>query len=243
MGTELVVALDFDEQAKAESLMEQLEGLPVIYKVGLELFLSSGTTWVSSLCGSGTRIFLDLKFHDIPNTVSQAVVKAASYGPEFMTVHLSGGRRMLDEIHIRLEEAKLSGQILNPPKILGVSVLTSYREEDWIANVSNMAKVTGVRTIEDSVMHFANLAHDHPGVQGMVCSPKEVAAIRLKYSELYLMVPGVRPTGSPSMDQSRVMTPVEAAKAGASAIVVGRPITQATNPRKVAETILREIDP
>jgi orotidine-5'-phosphate decarboxylase len=241
MATELVVALDYNDQKKADALIEQLSGLPVIYKIGLELYLSADSTWIQSICSSGTRIFLDLKFHDIPNTVASAMVKAAQLGVEFATVHLAGGRRMLDEIDIRLQETTLAGEPVKRPKVLGISVLTSFKEEEWVANVSHMAKVTSVRTIEDTAMHFANLVHEHPGVQGMVCSPQEVEKIRMKYPHLYLMVPGIRPEGTKAHDQSRVMTPGEARKAGASAIVVGRPITQAANPREMAEQILRDI--
>jgi orotidine-5'-phosphate decarboxylase len=241
MATELVVALDFDNQKKADELMEQLEGLPVIYKIGLELFLSAESHWIQALCSSGTRIFLDLKFYDIPNTTASAMVKAANLGAEFVTVHLAGGSRMLDEIDVCLQESLISGDIVNRPKVLGVSVLTSFKEEEWIASVSHMAKVTGVRTIADTAMHFANLVSDHPGVQGMVCSPQEVQMIRLKYPDLFLMVPGIRLEGTASQDQSRVMTPAQARAVGASAIVVGRPITQAKNPREIAEQILRDI--
>lgn len=242
MSTDLVVALDFSERSEAEQLMEKLEGLPVIYKIGLELFLSTGASWVQTLCSLGHRVFLDLKFHDIPNTVAQAVVQGAKTGAEFITVHLSGGRRMLDEIDLKLSEALASGQISSRPNILGVSVLTSFHEEEWIANVSHMAKITGVRQISDSVQHFASLAHDHPAVQGMVCSPKEIALVRTKHPHLFLMVPGIRPEGAPAHDQSRVMTPKEAREAGASAVVVGRPITRAEDPRAMTLAILGELE-
>jgi orotidine-5'-phosphate decarboxylase len=242
MTTELVVALDFNERGEAEALMEKLEGLPVVYKVGLELFLSVGPSWVQTLTSVGQRVFLDLKFHDIPNTVAQAVVQAAKTGAEFTTVHLSGGSRMLDEIDLKLTEALAAGEILARPKVLGVSVLTSFHEEEWIAQVSHVAKLSGVRSIEDSVQHFASLAEEHPAVQGMVCSPKEVERVRLKRPHLYLMVPGIRPEGTPTHDQSRVMTPREAKLAGASAIVVGRPITKAPDPRAATLAILGEIE-
>ena len=241
MSTELVVALDFNDQKKAHALIKSLGTLPVIYKIGLELYLSADSQWTQAVCASGRRVFLDLKFHDIPNTTAQAAVRAAKLGAEFVTVHLAGGRRMLDEIDVRLQEAIVSGEITKRPKVLGVSVLTSFKEEEWIANVSHMAKVTGVRTIEDTAMHFANLVHEHPGVQGMVCSPHEVAMIRAKYPQIFLMVPGIRPEGSATQDQSRVMTPGQARSAGASAIVVGRPITQAENPRQVVEEILKDL--
>jgi len=241
MSTELVVALDFNDQNKADQLIGTLRGFPVIYKIGLELFMSADSPWLKSICSKGARIFLDLKFYDIPNTVSSAMIQAAILGAEFTTVHLSGGRRMLDEIDIRLQEGLLSGQIKRRPKVLGVSVLTSFKEEEWIASVSHMASVSSVRNIQDTTLHFANLVHEHPGVQGMVCSPHEVERIRMKYPDLFLMVPGIRPEGSTSNDQGRIMTPSEAKKAGASAIVVGRPISQSKEPRKIVETILRDI--
>ena len=241
MQTELVVALDFNDQNKAIELMDQLADFPVIYKIGLELFLSADSHWLQSICSSGSRVFIDLKFLDIPNTVASAMMKIAKLGAEFATVHLSGGRRMLDEIDSRLNEALSQGDIVSRPRVLGVSVLTSFKEEEWVANVSHMAKLTAVRTIEDTAMHFATLANEHPSIQGMVCSPHEVESIRMKYPNLYLMVPGIRPKGGDVHDQSRVMTPGEAKSKGASAIVVGRPITQAVNPREVVEQILKEI--
>ena len=232
-ATELVVALDYSDPKKAEALIEKLKGLRVVYKVGLELYLAAGSQWVHALVARGERIFLDLKFHDIPNTVAQAALQAAGLGVEFLTVHLSGGKRMLDEINARLGQPR--------PKVLGVSVLTSFAEEEWVANVSHMAKISGVRPIEETVLHFADLAAQHPGVQGMVCSPKEIEPVRLKYPDLYLMVPGIRMEGEALQDQKRVMTPALARQAGANAIVVGRPITLAADPRAAAEAILKEL--
>ena len=241
MHTDLVVALDYSQKESAEKLIRDLEGLPLVYKVGLELFMDAGPAWVKDLSSHGVRVFLDLKFHDIPNTTGAAVMQAARLGVEFVTVHLSGGKRMLDEIEIRLEEAELSGKIKKRPNILGVSVLTSFQDEDWIANVSHVAKMNGIRSIEDAVDHYAGLVHGHPAVGGMVCSPKEIEMVRAKFSNLYLMVPGIRPVGAESHDQNRVLTPSQAHSLGASAIVVGRPITQAPRPREVTESILKEI--
>ncbi|CAN5951499.1 unnamed protein product [Sphagnum jensenii] len=241
MQTELVVALDFNDQNKAIDLMDQLSDFPVIYKIGLELFLSADSHWLQSICSSGSRVFIDLKFLDIPNTVAASMMKIAKLGAEFATVHLSGGRRMLDEIDSRFKDAIAQGDIVSRPRVLGVSVLTSFKEEEWVANVSHMAKIAGVRTIQETAMHFAALANEHPSIQGMVCSPHEVESIRMKYPSLYLMVPGIRPQGTDAHDQSRVMTPAEAKAKGASAIVVGRPITQSPRPREVVEKILKEI--
>jgi orotidine-5'-phosphate decarboxylase len=241
MNTDLVVALDFSSTEEADRLISQLVGLPVVYKVGLQLFLAAGPDWVRSLTASGARVFLDLKFHDIPNTVARATVESAKLGAEFVTVHLSGGRRMLDEIAVAVERARNAGEIRISPRVLGVSVLTSFQEEEWVASVSHMAKISEVRSIHDSVLHFADLVSRHPGVGGMVCSPLEVSAVRLKYPDLFLMVPGIRLAGGNWNDQQRVMTPAEAKKAGASAIVVGRPITGAADRRQAVETFLQEL--
>lgn len=230
-NTELVVALDFSTLSAAEKLISDLRGLPLIYKVGLEFFLTAGPSWVKTFTSRGNRVFLDLKFYDIPNTVAQAVMQAANLGVEFTTVHLSGGKEMLDEIASRAPAIK----------VLGVSVLTSFSDETWIANVSHVAKLPSARSVTDSVMHFTTFAAGHPAVSGVVCSPKEVSLIREKYKDIFLMVPGIRPVGTDLNDQNRVMTPAEAMAAGASAIVVGRPITQVSDPRKVAESILKEI--
>ncbi len=232
--TELCVALDFENTDIAERMIQQLEGLPIIYKVGLELFTASGGNWVKKLTSTGHRVFLDLKLHDIPNTVTKTILQIDRMGVEFTTVHLCGGHKMLDMIEDYLpKESKL--------KVLGISVLTSFKEEDWISNTSLIAKLGASRTIHDSVLHYSTVAHDHPVVDGMVCSPHEVEEIKKKYPELYLMVPGIRPANTAKDDQARVMTPQEASNVGASAIVVGRPITQAENPRVMAELILKDL--
>jgi orotidine-5'-phosphate decarboxylase len=232
--TDLVVALDFNQATEAEKLMSALQDLPLIYKVGLELFTVVGPEWVMKQTSSGKRIFLDLKLHDIPNTVMKTILQIEKMGVEFTTVHLSGGHKMLDTIADNLPPgSKL--------KVLGVSVLTSFEEEEWISNMSLIAKLGAARSIHDSVLHYAALASDHPAIAGMVCSPHEVSEIKNKHHGLFLMVPGIRPEGIEKNDQARVMTPEEANLAGASAIVVGRPITQSENPRKIAEQILHDL--
>jgi orotidine-5'-phosphate decarboxylase len=184
---------------------------------------------------------LDLKFHDIPNTVAQGVIQATKLGVEFVTVHLSGGKHMLDEIEVRLKEAELHGEIKTRPKILGVSVLSSFKEEAWVATMTNMAKISGIRPIEDAVAHFANLAATHASVFGMVCSPHEVDMVRVQHQNLFLMVPGIRMGDEANQDQARVMGPRDAKRAGASAIVVGRPITQSADPVTAVRTYLAEL--
>ena len=233
--TELAVALDFDRVSEAEALIEALSGLPVIFKVGLELYTVAGPEWVRSLTASGRRIFLDLKLHDIPNTVTKAVLQIEKMGVEFTTVHLVGGRKMLDQIQ---RELPVSSSL----KVLGISVLTSFSEEEWVSNTEMMAQPGSARGVHQSVMRFAELANEHAAISGMVCSPQEIPAIRKSHSGLFLMVPGIRPEGSEKNDQERVMTPAEASRAGASAIVVGRPITRSIDPRKTAERILQELN-
>lgn len=232
--TDLVVALDFESIEQAQKIVTALEGLPVIYKVGLELFTATGSQWVKQLTASGHRVFLDLKLHDIPNTVTKTILQIDKMGVEFTSVHLSGGHKMLDMISDKLpQDSKL--------KILGISVLTSFKEEDWLSNTSLIAKLGSARSIHDSVLHYSTVAHDHPAISGMVCSSHEVEEIKKKYPELFLMVPGIRPKGYAKDDQERVMTPEDAARVGASAIVVGRPITQSPNPRQMAEQILKDL--
>jgi orotidine-5'-phosphate decarboxylase len=233
--TELVIALDFESIEAAEKIVTALEGLPVIYKIGLELFTATGSAWVKHLTSTGHRVFLDLKLYDIPTTVCKTILQIAKMNVEFTTVHLSGGHKMLDLIEKELPtDCKL--------KILGVSVLTSFHEEDWISNTSLVAKLGAARSIHDSVLHFSTVAHDHPAVSGLVCSPHEIEEVRKKYPELYLMIPGIRPKDfSKTDDQARVMTPQDASRIGANAIVVGRPITQAENPRLIAEQILKDL--
>lgn len=240
--TELVIALDYSKKEDAEAMIQKLDGLPVIFKVGLELFLSAGPQWVKEVASKEHRIFLDLKFHDIPQTVARSVLQATRLGVEFMTVHLSGGTLMLDAIEKAFRDAELSGEVMKRPRVLGVSVLTSFKKEDWIASISHVAKLSAIRPIDEAVVRYSNLAHDHPALGGMVCSPQELKLVRPKYADLYLMIPGIRmdPESESEFndDQGRVMSPDQASRLGASAIVVGRPITQATDPRAVVENIL-----
>ena len=224
-STELVVALDFKTAVDAEKMIEQLQGLPIVYKIGLELFLATGQSWVKALAAKGHQIFLDLKLHDIPNTVASSIAQIEQMGVSFTTVHLMGGEKMLQAI-----QAKRNSSCAM--KILGVSVLTSWDHEAW--------KNDFHETIEESAEKFSKQAHHY--LDGMVCSPLEVVKIKKKFPHLFLMVPGIRlpMDGNPVFldDQARVTTPQDAAKSGASAIVVGRPIITAHHPRKVTEQIL-----
>jgi orotidine-5'-phosphate decarboxylase len=232
----LIVALDVSSTEAAEEMVRQLEGACQWFKVGLELFAAAGPAVVEALAARGHSVFLDLKFHDIPNTVAGAVRSAAGLGVRMMTVHAAGGPAMLVAAR-----AALDG-VADPPQLLAVTVLTSMDEAQL--------KATGVRrSPAEQVELLARLGWE-AGIRGFVCSPQEVTAVRaLTGAEGVLVVPGIRPAGaeapvaspSHSDDQKRMATPAFALSAGASYLVVGRPITQAPDPAKAAEAILDEM--
>ena len=230
---ELIVALDTPTVALAWEMVEKLKGLPVIYKIGSELFLHEGPAFVREMVHQQHRVFLDLKFHDIPNTVAAAVRQAALMQVEMLTVHLAGGGAMFTAVR-----DALAGIPALRPKILGVTVLTSFDDLQW----AEVARASGGHAfpVLQSVQAFTDLA-SRWGADGIVCSPWELPRVRSDHPSLYTVVPGIRPQGVPAGDQSRVMTPREALDAGASAIVVGRPIIQALDPRQAAEEILNSL--
>ncbi|MDR3608497.1 MAG: orotidine-5'-phosphate decarboxylase [Oligoflexia bacterium] len=231
--TDLIVALDYARADAAMALVEKLGAQPVVYKVGFELFLAGGLDLVRELVHRKKRVFLDLKFHDIPNTVAKAAQQAARLHVEMFTIHLAGGSQMVRAVADALAEID---QIR--PKILGVSVLTSFDDVRW-------AEVTQALTghavdVSASVLGLTEHAVFW-GADGVVCSAVELPLIRESHPNLYTVVPGIRPVGSPVNDQARVMTPAQAREAGANAIVVGRPITEAADPRAAVESILKEL--
>jgi orotidine-5'-phosphate decarboxylase len=236
--TELIVALDYPREDLAWALVEQLQSEPVIYKVGLELFSSAGPSFIRELVHQKKRVFLDLKFHDIPNTVAKASLQAALLHVDMFTLHLSGGSAMIHAVRDALAEIESL-----KPKVLGVSVLTSFDDLRWteVSRAINGHAASIPGSVDGLVDSFASA-----GIDGVVCSPLEVESIRARHPGLYLVIPGIRPVleGEEKLsrdDQSRTMTPEQAARAGASAIVVGRPIIQAKSPRKVVQTILRSL--
>jgi orotidine-5'-phosphate decarboxylase len=232
-ATELVVALYYARADKALELVQKLDGLPLIYKVGSELFLGSGPEIVRELVHQKRRVFLDLKFHDIPNTVAKAAKQAAKMHVEMFTVHLAGGSQMVKAV---AEEFADLPELR--PRILGVTVLTSFDDVRW-AEVTKC--LTGhASEVADSVDGLLEHAPSW-GADGVVCSAMELKRIRSSNPGLYTVVPGIRPDGSAANDQARTMTPVQAHLAGASAIVVGRPITESSNPREVVENILKDL--
>jgi orotidine-5'-phosphate decarboxylase len=226
----LIVALDFPNTEAALALVDQLEGAARWFKVGLELYVAQGNTLVGELQRRGFSIFLDLKFHDIPNTVASAVRSAGRLGVNMLTVHAAGGPAMLTAASAASAEsdARL--------KLLAVTVLTSMDSEQLEA--------TGVSgTPAAQVEKLARMAVGC-GIPGLVCSAAEVAGLREQLgSKPLLVIPGIRPEGAATGDQRRVATPASAIAAGASYLVVGRPITRAADPGAAARAILAEIQP
>jgi orotidine-5'-phosphate decarboxylase len=224
----LIVALDVPSIEAAEDMVKRLDGACQWFKVGLELFAAAGPAVVETLTARGHSVFLDLKFHDIPNTVAGAVRSASGLGVRMMTVHAAGGPAML-----AAASAALDG-VADPPQLLAVTVLTSMDEAQM--------KATGVkRSPAEQVELLARMGWE-VGIRGFVCSPQEVRAMRaLTGAEGVLVVPGIRPAGAAAGDQKRMATPADALSAGASYLVVGRPITQAPEPAKAAEAILTEM--
>jgi orotidine-5'-phosphate decarboxylase len=221
----LIVALDFPERKSALDLVDRLDGTVSWLKVGLELYVAEGRPLVAELQRRGYSIFLDLKFHDIPNTVASAVRSSASLGVQLLTVHAAGGPAMLSAA----AEAAAGG-----PKVLAVTVLTSMDESQLLA--------TGIeRSPAVQVEDLAKMAWNC-GVQGFVCSAMEVERLRGRLgTQPLLVIPGIRPEGSDAGDQRRLATPAAAVVAGASYLVVGRPITRAADPAAAARAILGEM--
>ena len=224
----LIVALDVPTGEAALALAAQLEDQCQWFKVGLELFIAAGPAIVEKLAGQGHSVFLDLKLHDIPNTVAAAVRSAASLGASLLTVHAAGGPAML------LAAQEAAAGLTAAPQLLAVTVLTSMDRAQLAA--------TGVAAEPaEQVSLLAKLGLES-GIRGFVCSPQEVAAMRaLTGPEGVLVTPGIRPSGADKGDQKRIATPTFALNQGASYLVVGRPITQADDPALAAEAILFEI--
>jgi orotidine-5'-phosphate decarboxylase len=224
----LIVALDVPDAAAATNLVAKLDGICLWLKVGLELFTAAGPAVLEPLLKRGHSVFLDLKFHDIPSTVAGAVRSAASLGAQMLTIHASGGPAML----IAARDA-LAGRP-TPPQLLAVTMLTSIDQAQ--------AQAIGFhQSPSEQALSLARMGLDS-GINGFVCSPQEVAAIRaLGGPDAVLVVPGIRPAGADLGDQKRVSTPAETLRLGASYLVVGRPITQAADPARAASQILDQM--
>ena len=227
-GARVIVALDYPDAASALQLVAGLSPDLCRLKVGKELFTRAGPQLVEELAGRGFDVFLDLKFHDIPNTVASACHAAADLGVWMVNVHALGGERMLLAAREGLERAK------HTPLLIAVTILTSMDGHD-------LAAVGLSGTPEDNVLRLAALAH-LSGLDGVVCSSRETGILRNRFGpDFRLITPGIRPAGSQADDQRRVMTPADAISAGSSYLVIGRPVTQADDPVSVLRTINSEL--
>ncbi|UXZ52970.1 orotidine-5'-phosphate decarboxylase [Halomonas sp. 7T] len=224
----LIIALDYPSLDAALCMADQLEPSRCRVKVGKELFTRSGPAVLEALHGRGFEVFLDLKFHDIPNTVASAVQAAAEQGVWMVNVHASGGRRMMEAAAKRLQDHHLSTHLI------AVTVLTSMQTEDL--------NETGVAaTPQEQVMRLASLTQQS-GLSGVVCSAQESAQIKaLCGAEFLKVTPGIRPSFAAANDQQRIMTPSEAMRAGSTHLVVGRPVTQAEDPMAALAAIEAEL--
>jgi orotidine-5'-phosphate decarboxylase len=231
----LIVALDVETAHEALGLVSVLRGIAGMFKIGSQLFTAAGPAVVSEIVSSGARVFLDLKYHDIPNTVAAAAVEAARLGVSILNVHAAGGSEMMRRTAQAVaESADAAGQ--NRPSIIAVTVLTS-------ANEISLAEA-GWRCNPDELVRRFSLLAEASGMDGVVASPREVNIIRstIKKPGFLVVTPGIRPIGSASSDQKRVTTAREAIMAGADYIVVGRPILKANDPARVAQQILDEME-
>ena len=228
----IIVALDTIDISQALALTKLIPDVGA-FKLGLEYFCANGPEGINKISETGIKIFLDLKFHDIPNTVAGAIKASLNMEPYMMTVHLSGGYNML---HRTMEEVKeyCAKNSLKIPLILGVSVLTSIDDNDFTA-------LGLIGKVEDQVIRLAKLAKD-AGLDGMVCSAKELKIVKKKMGQnLILVTPGIRPAGGIMNDQKRITTPSQAVSDGADFLVIGRPITEAIDPVQALNNISLEI--
>ena len=233
-GDKLILALDVPEHRRALELVEMFEDYIRIFKVGLELFISAGPKIVEDINKKGKKVFLDLKFHDIPNTVSKAALVAARLGLHMFNIHTSGGLEMMKRCRDSVIETCLRENI-DRPKMLGVTVLTSLTKEV-------LKNETGVHySLNTHVRNLSDLAFN-AGLDGVIASPKEATMIRKHFGKEFIIVtPGIRPSWTPPDDQKRTATPREAVKAGSDYLVMGRGILQQDDPLKAAELITLEI--
>ncbi|MCS6787259.1 MAG: orotidine-5'-phosphate decarboxylase [Thiobacillaceae bacterium] len=224
----IIVALDYPEAAAALALVERLDPRLCRLKVGKELFVAAGPELVRTLVGRGFQVFLDLKFHDIPNTVAAACRAAAGLGVWMLNVHASGGLKMLQAARAAVEG------LPKRPRLIAVTVLTSLGRADLI-------EIGIDAEPQAQVLRLARLAHA-AGLDGVVCSGQEAGLLRRELGPGFLLVtPGIRPAAAPADDQNRILTPLQAIRAGADYLVVGRPITQAADPVAVLQQMSAEI--
>jgi orotidine-5'-phosphate decarboxylase len=234
MKNPIIVALDVPSVEKAKVLVQELGRVVGAFKIGSELFTTVGPDIVRSVRDTGAHVFLDLKFHDIPNTVSKAVAAATRLNVQMLTIHTSGGLEMMKAAEASAQEtARLLG--ITPPLVLGVTVLTSLETKD-------LAEVGYVADVGRQVSRLADLAVQ-AGLRGLVCSPLELGVLRQRLpNAMQLVTPGIRGAEDASGDQKRTLTAPQAIGAGANYLVIGRPIYAAQNPRAAAEKILQSLE-
>jgi len=224
----IIIALDYATREAAQDLVQRLDPAQCKLKVGKELFVAAGPDFVASLIDQGYQVFLDLKFHDIPNTVAAACRAAARLGVWMMNVHALGGRAMLQAAREALENSPTR------PHLIAVTLLTSMQDAD-------LAELGIAGTAQQNVLRLAQLTQDC-GLDGVVCSAREVSALRQALGQEFLLVtPGIRPAQAERGDQARVATPHDAIQNGSSYLVIGRPITQAADPLAALAAVRREI--
>ncbi|MBM6824834.1 orotidine-5'-phosphate decarboxylase [Veillonella magna] len=230
----LIVALDVSTMEQMKDIVDTLGDAVSFYKVGMELFYAAGEDTVAYLRDCGKSVFLDLKLHDIPNTVAQGVKSLTRLGANLITIHGQGGAVMLKAAADAAREAAEELGV-ERPKLLAITVLTSFDDTTW-------SGIGGQLPIADQVRRLALLAKD-AGVDGVVASPLEAKLIREACGDDFLIVtPGIRPTFAVANDQKRIATPSSALRDGASRLVIGRPITKADNPREAVRMILEEME-
>ena len=228
LGPRIIVALDFPSEALALALVDTLDPALCRLKVGKELFTRCGPQLVEALHELGFEVFLDLKFHDIPNTTAMAVKAAAELGVWMVNVHCSGGLRMMAACRETL--AGVSGPA---PLLIGVTVLTSMEQAD-LADIGLDVEP------QQQVLRLAGLAA-RAGLDGLVCSAQEAPALKQQFAQLKLVTPGIRPAGSAQDDQRRILTPAQAMAAGSDYLVIGRPISQAADPAGALAAVAAEL--
>lgn len=223
----IFIALDVPTDDDARRLIERLGETATSYKIGLQLFCSAGPSFVRELAEAGLRVFLDLKLHDIPNTIAGAINSIASLGAALINLHCSGGEAMMRAAREALPAD--SGTAL-----IGVTVLTSLDDDD-------LRSLGVAHTSDGQVLLLARMAKES-GLDGVVCSPKEIESLRAEMGDDFLLVtPGIRPAWAAAGDQKRITTPREAIEAGASALVIGRPVTAAPDPAEAMRQVLGEL--
>ncbi len=227
----IIIALDVDTRSEALELVRKLRGKVGLFKVGSQLFTAEGPELVREIAGMGERVFLDLKYHDIPNTVVKAVLAAERLGVSMLTLHVTGGTAMMSAVAQTLKGTNRSDPA---PLILAVTVLTSLGDQD-------LKEIGCHSASREQVLRLAHLAQQS-GMDGIVASPAELPALRERFgNSLILVTPGIRPSGKDTDDQIRIATPLAAIQAGADYLVIGRPITASRDPAQNLETILEEL--